>query len=51
MDVQDLEIYRAAMILSERIWTLVLNWKKFEQATIGIQITKAADSIAANLGE
>jgi four helix bundle protein len=39
------------MKLSDRIWTLVLNWKHFERVTIGTQITRAADSVAANLSE
>jgi four helix bundle protein len=51
MDVQDLEIYRSAMILGERVWNMTVGWNQYERNTIGIQIARAADSIAANLSE
>ncbi len=49
--INDLEIYRDAMSLGETIWTLVANWNHFEKDTIGKQLVRSADSIAANLSE
>ena len=49
--INNLEIYRDAMSLGETIWTLVANWNHFEKDTIGKQLVRSADSIAANLSE
>ena len=51
MDVQDLEIYKSAMLIGDRVWRIVSSWSDFDRRTIGIQITRASDSIAANLSE
>jgi len=39
------------MEIGEIIWKLVSDWKFFEKDTIGKQLVRAADSIAANLSE
>lgn len=51
MDVQDLEIYQSAMETGDRIWRIVGGWNDFERRTIGLQMARASDSIAANLSE
>jgi four helix bundle protein len=51
MDVNDLNVYRRAMQLAEEIWTIAEDWPPFAKYSIGEQITKAADSIAANISE
>jgi len=51
MDVQDLDIYRSSMTISDRVWGIVISWNDFERRTIGLQMTRSADSIAANLSE
>ena len=49
--LNDLEIYREAMDIGEEIWTIVLGWDFFAKDTIGKQVVRSADSIAANLSE
>jgi four helix bundle protein len=49
--LNDLEIYREAMEVGEEIWSMVTNWDFFAKDTIGKQIVRAADSVAANLSE
>jgi len=49
--INDLEIYREAMSLGETIWSQVATWDYFSKDTLGKQIVRSADSIAANLSE
>jgi four helix bundle protein len=49
--LNDLEIYREAMEIGEEIWSMVTNWDFFAKDTVGKQIVRAADSVAANLSE
>lgn len=49
--INDLEIYREAMRIGETVWGLVADWPFFTKDTVGRQIVRAADSIAANLSE
>jgi len=49
--LNDLEIYREAMEIGEEIWSIVLMWDFFAKNTIGKQVVRSADSIAANLSE
>ena len=51
MKLEDLEIYRLAMKLGEKIWQVVDKWDYFQKDTIGKQWVKAADSVAANISE
>ena|ERR1041385_4944514 len=51
MKLEEFRTYNQAMELGERIWQIVLQWDHFAKDTIGKQFVKAADSIAANLGE
>jgi four helix bundle protein len=51
MRLEDLEVYQLSMRIGEKIWQLVDKWKYFEKDTIGKQLVKAADSIAANISE
>jgi four helix bundle protein len=51
MDVDDLTVYKRAMRLAEDIWAIAEDWPPFAKYSIGEQITKAADSIAANISE
>jgi four helix bundle protein len=51
MKLEDLEIYRIAMELGEEIWSVVGQWDYFGKKTVGDQLVRAADSIAANLSE
>jgi four helix bundle protein len=49
--INDLEIYREAMEIGEEVWCVVLNWDFFAKDTLGKQIVRSGDSIAANLAE
>lgn len=49
--LEDFRTYNLAMALGEAVWTIVSEWNYFEKDTVGKQLVKAADSIAANLSE
>ncbi len=51
MDIEELNVYQLSMDLGEDVWGIVSDWKYFEKDTVGKQLIKAADSIAANLSE
>jgi len=51
MELEELRVYNHAMELGEEIWKIVIKWSFFEKDTIGKQLVKSADSIAANLSE
>ena len=51
MELKYLEVYKEAEQLSDIIWNLVSKWDGFPRMTIGRQLVKAADSIAANIAE
>jgi four helix bundle protein len=46
-----IEAYVHAYTLGNEIWEMVSKWQKFERWTIGVQITKSADSMSANIAE
>lgn len=48
---EKLDIYRKATELADMIWKMVIAWKYFEKNTIGKQLTRAADSVGANIAE
>ncbi|UCB51005.1 MAG: four helix bundle protein [Deltaproteobacteria bacterium] len=50
-EVYELDIYKLAEEVSDRIWFGFETWSKKVQQTIGYQIIKASDSIASNLAE
>ena len=49
--LQNLEIYKEAMVIGESVWTIARQWDHFAKDTIAKQIVRSADSIAANLAE
>lgn len=51
MSLDDLKIYNRAMEIGEKVWLDVNGWNYFEKDTIGKQLVRAVDSIAANLSE
>ena len=50
-ELDDLQVYQLAMDMGERNWDVVASWTYFEKDTIGKQLTRAADSVAANISE
>ena len=51
MDIEELKVYQLSMELGEVVWDVVSDWEFFEKDTIGKQLVKAVDSVAANLSE
>jgi four helix bundle protein len=51
MKLEDLQVYQLSMEIGEKIWKIVGRWGYFEKDTVGKQLVRAADSIAANLSE
>ncbi len=49
--LEELEVYQLAMKIGEQIWDIVSYWNYFEKDSVGKQLVKAADSVAANLSE
>ena len=51
MKLEDLEIYQLSMEIGEKVWTVVEGWDYLSKRTIGTQLIRATDSIAANISE
>ena len=51
MKLEELNVYNLSMEMGERAWTIVKTWDYFSRETIGKQLVRAADSVAANLSE
>jgi len=51
MKLEELHVYQLSMDLAEKIWTVIHSWNYFARSTLGKQLIRAADSIAANLSE
>jgi four helix bundle protein len=51
LQLKDIEAYRIAFHLSNRVWQIVLRWDGFSRSTIGNQFVRAIDSVSANLAE
>ena len=48
---EDLDVYRLAEDLGDRVWDIVTNWPDFPRNSLGYQLVKSADSIGANIAE
>lgn len=48
---EDLDVYRIAEKISDKIWNIVLSWPSFPRNSIGYQVVKSSDSIGANIAE
>ena len=51
MRLEELEIYRMPMDIAEEIWLIVIKWDYFCKKTVGDQLVRSVDSIAANVAE
>ena len=51
MKLDELKVYCLSMEIGEKIWNIVIKWDYFTKDTIGKQLVRAADSVAANLSE
>lgn len=50
-EIYELDVYRLAEELSDRIWAAFDTWSEKARRTVGYQVIRSADSIAANLAE
>jgi len=51
MKLEELIVYKMSMELGEEVWNIVIKWDYFLKDTIGKQLVRAVDSVAANLSE
>jgi four helix bundle protein len=51
MNLENLVIYKQAMVIAQRIWDIVLAWDPFAKYTLGKQWVNASDSIGQNIRE
>jgi len=51
LKLDELEGYRRAINVGEKVWCIVIKWDFFAKDTVGKQFVKSTDSIAANISE
>ena len=51
MRLEELRVYTLSMETGEKVWNIVTGWNYFEKDTVGRQLVRAVDSVAANLSE
>ncbi len=51
MNLDDLKIYRHAKDLGDGVRYIVHHWDQLKRGTIGKQLLRSADSVAANISE
>ncbi|RLD61781.1 MAG: four helix bundle protein [Bacteroidetes bacterium] len=51
MKLEDLQVYTLSMQIGEEVWDIVDIWDSFAKDTLGKQLVRAIDSVAANLSE
>ena len=49
--IYELDVYKLAEELSDMIWNIYDKWSEKAKRTIGYQILRSSDSIAANIAE
>jgi four helix bundle protein len=49
--LEELRIYKMAEDLADLVWEVATSWEPFAKSTIGYQLTRAADSVGANIAE
>jgi len=51
MKLEELNVYKLSMEIGEKVWDIVITWDYFAKDTMGKQLIRAIDSVAANLSE
>jgi len=51
LKLNDIDAYKRAFHLSNKVWDIVIRWDYFPKNTVGSQFVRAPDSISANLAE
>jgi len=49
--LEDFDVYKISLELSDKIWNLVSRWDNFSRNNIGGQLLRAIDSVGANISE
>jgi four helix bundle protein len=49
--LEEKRVYQRAEALGDQVWEIVIAWDWFAKKTVGGQLTRAADSIGANIAE
>jgi four helix bundle protein len=49
--LEELRIYKMSEDLADLVWEVATSWEPFAKSTIGYQVTRAADSVGANIAE
>jgi four helix bundle protein len=49
--LEDLEVYKISLEISDRVWNIVISWDNFSRNNIGGQLLRAIDSVGANISE
>ena len=47
----DLEVYKVALLIGEKVWEVVNHWDHFNKDTLGKQFVRASDSMSLNIAE
>lgn len=51
LTLEDISSYTIARAVSNKVYAMISSWKWLDKQTIGIQIIRSTDSIAANIAE
>jgi four helix bundle protein len=51
MKLEELQVYQLSMEIGEKVWNIVNKWDYFLKDTVGKQLVRSVDSVAANLSE
>ena len=51
MKLEELQVYQLSMEIGEKVWSIVIKWDYLAKDTIGKQLIRSVDSVAANLSE
>ena len=48
MKLEEFRVYQLSMDLGEEVWNLVIKWDYLAKDTMGKQLVRSTDSVAAN---
>ncbi len=51
MKLEELQVYKLSMEIGEKVWNIVDKWDFFTKDTLGKQLVRSVDSVAANISE
>lgn len=51
LELNDISAYKKALVLSNYVWDVIIDWNWFAKRTVGCQFVQAIDSISANIAE